>query len=73
MPDCTECSRDLSQICEKGHHSGIGQDGFYAPYAAIDIRSAVLVPKGMYYGWGHWHCSLSCGGPLAFRTYDWGD
>ncbi|KAF3010342.1 hypothetical protein E8E14_008261 [Neopestalotiopsis sp. 37M] len=47
MPDCTECSRDLSQICEKGHHSGIGQDGFYAPYAAIDIRSAVLVPKGV--------------------------
>lgn len=47
MPDCAECSRDLSQICEKGHHSGIGQDGFYAPFAAVDIRSAVLVPDGM--------------------------
>lgn len=47
MPDCAECSRDLSQICEKGHHSGIGQDGFYAPFAAVDIRSAVLVPDGV--------------------------
>ncbi|PKS08505.1 hypothetical protein jhhlp_004889 [Lomentospora prolificans] len=45
--DCTECSRDLSQICERGHHSGIGQDGFYAPYATLDIRGAVLVPEGV--------------------------
>ncbi|CAG9996114.1 unnamed protein product [Clonostachys byssicola] len=45
--DCPECSRDLAQLCEKGHHSGIGQDGFYAPYAAIDIRGAVKVPKGV--------------------------
>ncbi|KAI1848027.1 hypothetical protein JX265_002031 [Neoarthrinium moseri] len=47
MPDCSECSRDLSQICEIGHHSGIGQDGFYAPYAAIESRGAVLVPEGV--------------------------
>ncbi|KAF7551087.1 hypothetical protein G7046_g7812 [Stylonectria norvegica] len=45
--DCPECSRDLSQICERGHHSGIGQDGFYAPYAAVDVRGAVLVPEGV--------------------------
>ncbi|KAK4120123.1 N-benzyl-3-pyrrolidinol dehydrogenase [Parathielavia appendiculata] len=45
--DCPECSRDLSQICERGHHSGIGQDGFHAPYAALDIRGAVLVPQGV--------------------------
>lgn len=44
--DCPECSRDLSQICEKGHHSGIGQDGFYAPYTCVDVRGLVLVPDG---------------------------
>lgn len=44
---CPECSRDLSQICEKGHHSGIGQDGFYAPFATIDARGAVLIPSGV--------------------------
>jgi propanol-preferring alcohol dehydrogenase len=45
--DCTECSRELQQLCAKGHHSGIGQDGFYAPYAAIDVRGAVKIPKGV--------------------------
>ncbi|KAF4447333.1 hypothetical protein F53441_9130 [Fusarium austroafricanum] len=45
--DCPECSRDLAQLCERGHHSGIGQDGFYAPYAAVDIRAAVKVPDGV--------------------------
>jgi len=45
--DCEECSRDLPQLCAKGHHSGIGQDGFYAAYAAIDIRGAVKVPSGV--------------------------
>ncbi|KAG8162757.1 hypothetical protein KVR01_007235 [Diaporthe batatas] len=45
--DCPECSRDLSQCCERGHHSGIGQDGFYAPYAVVDVRGAVLVPQGV--------------------------
>ncbi|KAH7248531.1 chaperonin 10-like protein [Fusarium redolens] len=45
--DCPECSRDLAQLCERGHHSGIGQDGFYAPYTAVDIRAAVKVPEGV--------------------------
>ena len=44
--DCTECSRDLPQICETGHHSGIGQNGFYAPYGTLDIRGAAKVPEG---------------------------
>lgn len=43
---CSECSRGLPQICEKGRHSGIGQDGFYAAFATIDIKGAVLVPPG---------------------------
>lgn len=42
---CVECSRDLAQLCQHGHHSGIGQDGFYAPYATIDVRGAVPLPK----------------------------
>lgn len=46
-PECPECSRDLSQLCESCHHSGIGQDGFYAPYAAVDLRALVLVPEGV--------------------------
>ncbi|KAL6246281.1 hypothetical protein RBB50_006517 [Rhinocladiella similis] len=44
---CLECSRDLAQLCQAAHHSGIGQDGFYAPYAAIDIRGAVHLPDGV--------------------------
>lgn len=43
---CPECSRDLPQLCQSGHHSGIGQDGFYAPYAVIDVRGAVKIPEG---------------------------
>jgi alcohol dehydrogenase, propanol-preferring len=44
--DCLECLEDMPQLCLRGHHSGIGQDGFYAPYATIDQRGAVLVPEG---------------------------
>lgn len=44
--DCPECSRDVPQICPRGHHSGIGQDGFFAPYGTIDVRGAVKVPEG---------------------------
>jgi propanol-preferring alcohol dehydrogenase len=44
---CSECNRDLPQLCARGHHSGIGQDGFYAPYAAIDVRGAVKIPTGV--------------------------
>lgn len=47
--DCPECSHfDVPQVCPRGHHSGIGQDGYFAPYATIDVRGAVLVPKGAY-------------------------
>lgn len=45
--ECSECSRGTPQLCMRGHHSGIGQDGFYAPYATIDVRGAVHVPKGL--------------------------
>ncbi|KAJ5494438.1 Short-chain dehydrogenase/reductase SDR [Penicillium fimorum] len=45
--DCPECSRDLAQLCEQAHHAGIGQDGFYAPYAALDLRAVVHVPEGI--------------------------
>lgn len=46
--DCPECSSfDVPQVCPRGHHSGIGQDGYFAPYATIDQRGAVLVPKGI--------------------------
>ncbi|KAE9582667.1 hypothetical protein CGMCC3_g1939 [Colletotrichum fructicola] len=44
---CAECSRNMQQLCDVGHHSGIGQDGFYAPYAAIDVRGLAHVPKGI--------------------------
>ncbi|KAF4767798.1 hypothetical protein N7455_006997 [Penicillium solitum] len=44
---CAECSRDLAQLCEQAHHAGIGQDGFYAPYAALDLRAVVHVPEGI--------------------------
>ncbi|KAK3687104.1 hypothetical protein LTR37_019171 [Vermiconidia calcicola] len=45
--DCTECTSDTPQLCARGHHSGIGQDGFYAPYGTIDVRGAVHVPEGV--------------------------
>ncbi|KAL4889858.1 chaperonin 10-like protein [Aspergillus ambiguus] len=47
LDGCPECSRDLAQLCERAHHAGIGQDGFYAPYAALDIRAVVRVPDGI--------------------------
>ncbi|KAF1356073.1 GroES-like protein [Lizonia empirigonia] len=45
--DCEECSADLPQLCTKAHRSGIGNDGFYAPYAIIDVRGAVHVPRSV--------------------------
>ncbi|KXT02299.1 hypothetical protein AC578_198 [Pseudocercospora eumusae] len=42
---CHECSHSLPQLCATGHHSGIGQDGYFAPYASIDQRGAALVPN----------------------------
>ena len=48
--DCAECTRfDVPQVCPRGHHSGIGQDGMFAPYGTIDVRGAVRVPGGQYY------------------------
>ncbi|KAJ5482167.1 Short-chain dehydrogenase/reductase SDR [Penicillium sp. IBT 31633x] len=47
LDDCPECSRDLAQLCERAHHAGIGQDGFYASYAALDLRAVVRVPEGI--------------------------
>ncbi|PGH10926.1 hypothetical protein AJ79_05171 [Helicocarpus griseus UAMH5409] len=44
---CPECSRELSQLCPKGQHHGIGQDGFYAKYVAIDARGCVPLPEGV--------------------------
>ncbi|KAL3481419.1 chaperonin 10-like protein [Aspergillus californicus] len=47
LDTCPECSRDLSQLCPSGMHHGIGQDGFYAEYVAIDVRGAVPLPAGV--------------------------
>ncbi|KAL4865918.1 hypothetical protein BDV12DRAFT_210798 [Aspergillus spectabilis] len=47
LPACPECSRDLAQLCSSGQHHGIGQDGFYAEFVAIDVRGAVLLPGGV--------------------------
>lgn len=37
----------MAQLCTKAHRSGIGNDGFYAPYCVIDVRGAVHVPEGV--------------------------
>ncbi|KAJ5178487.1 uncharacterized protein N7500_001186 [Penicillium coprophilum] len=47
LDTCSECSRDLAQLCPAGLHHGIGQDGFYAEYVAVDVRSAVPLPDGV--------------------------
>ncbi|KAL2818610.1 chaperonin 10-like protein [Aspergillus granulosus] len=47
LDTCSECSRDLCQLCPSGMHHGIGQDGFYAEYVAIDVRGAVPLPDGV--------------------------
>ncbi len=44
---CGECNRDLAHLCRKGQHHGIGQDGCFADYVAIDARAAVPLPKGV--------------------------
>ncbi|RDL29809.1 alcohol dehydrogenase [Venustampulla echinocandica] len=45
--DCPECGRDLPHLCRIGEHHGIGQDGSFADYIAIDARAAVALPKGV--------------------------
>ncbi|KAE8310453.1 chaperonin 10-like protein [Aspergillus transmontanensis] len=47
LDTCSECSRDLSQLCPAGMHHGIGQDGFYAEFVGIDVRGAVPLPDGV--------------------------
>lgn len=47
LEDCDDCAQGLSQLCEQGHHSGIGEDGFYAPYAAVHVRALAQVPHGV--------------------------
>lgn len=44
--ECIECSRDLPQLCKNGHHSGIGQDGFFTEYATVDAKAVVKLPAG---------------------------
>lgn len=29
-------------------HHGIGQDGFYAEYVAVDVRAAIPLPDGEF-------------------------
>jgi propanol-preferring alcohol dehydrogenase len=29
-------------------HHGIGQDGFYAEYVAVDLRAAIPLPDGKF-------------------------
>lgn len=45
--DCSECGRDLAHLCRIGQHHGIGQDGSFADYVAIDARAAVPLPEGV--------------------------
>ncbi|KAL5002226.1 chaperonin 10-like protein [Aspergillus recurvatus] len=47
LPTCSECARDLPQLCPNGFHHGIGQDGFFAEFVAVDQRSAVILPAGV--------------------------
>lgn len=44
---CAECSRGNPQICPKGPHFGGGHDGFFAGYAVVPERAAVLLPHGV--------------------------
>lgn len=48
LDTCSECSRDLAQLCPAGMHHGIGQDGFYAEYVAVDVRAAIPLPDGEF-------------------------
>lgn len=47
LESCGECGRDLSHLCRTGQHHGIGQDGCFTDYIAIDQRAAVPLPEGM--------------------------
>lgn len=45
--DCSECTRGLQQICQRGEAYGIGYHGSYAPYIAIKARAAAKLPDGV--------------------------
>ncbi|KAL4771181.1 chaperonin 10-like protein [Aspergillus nidulans var. acristatus] len=47
LATCSECARNLSQLCPNGAHHGIGQDGFFAEFVAVDQRAAVTLPDGV--------------------------
>lgn len=44
---CGECSRGYPQICQTGEHYGIGNDGSYTSYIAINKRAAAKLPSGV--------------------------
>ncbi|EAA65343.1 hypothetical protein AN0024.2 [Aspergillus nidulans FGSC A4] len=46
LATCSECARNLPQLCPNGAHHGIGQDGFFAEFVAVDQRAAVALPDG---------------------------
>ncbi|KAJ5672050.1 hypothetical protein N7507_001177 [Penicillium longicatenatum] len=47
LDTCSECSRDLAQLCPHGVHHGIGQDGFFAEYVAVNVRAAIPLLDGI--------------------------
>ncbi|KAK5046775.1 hypothetical protein LTR84_007128 [Exophiala bonariae] len=44
---CWECTKGSPQICPEGPHYGGGQDGFFADYAVVPERAAILLPVGV--------------------------
>ena len=44
---CVDCSNDLMQLCEKGPRLGLGHDGSFAEYIAVQARCCVPVPDGI--------------------------
>ncbi|OAG37755.1 hypothetical protein AYO21_07998 [Fonsecaea monophora] len=44
---CRECSGGVPQICTGGQNYGIGHDGSFAPYVAIQERAAIKLPSSV--------------------------
>ena len=44
---CLECRNGLPQLCKNAACHGIGQDGSFTSYIAVDRRAAVPVPDGV--------------------------
>ena len=44
---CLECRNGLPQLCKNAACHGIGQDGSFASYVAINRRAAIPVPDGV--------------------------